>query len=213
MIPIIIAKRYRIMKLVETKFNTSGTEFLREFDVADAGSIYKTVATKNPAGQITCEIFFEVNRSESLEWLGAQRFSKKKLKDVIKQSKVYQAEHTDPNAFYQYFADKFCKCNCDNPFRSNSIKSKVLAVDLDNPEYGRQESRDIIFLTKCGNCGEDITHGTGFGSYNSYGLENLKGFAKQATSIPFKFERIFTSIHQQNITDLAKTTDTSFMLI
>lgn len=122
-------------------------------------------------------------------------------KDIIKSithSDVYVGESLNSEHFYTKVADKYCLCRCDAPFvkRGDDCKSELLAVDLEQAQYSRSTSRNIIYLTTCGNCNKPLTYGTGIGSFCTTGEETLKYLAEKELGRKIEFDKIITSISQ-----------------
>lgn len=109
---------------------------------------------------------------------------------------VLETALVDSELFYKKIAEKHCKCNCSDPRLRDRYSNRVLiAVDLELPECERESSRYIIWLTECGKCGENLTFGNGFGSYNATGLENLKRLSEKENRKSVIWSDIITSLN------------------
>ncbi len=76
-----------------------------------------------------------------------------------------ECTNIDSDKFYNACADKYSKCDCDEPIRGKD--RDVLAIDLSTPFRGRESSRFIVETCTCKRCGDVLTFGSQFGSFNT----------------------------------------------
>jgi len=172
-----------------------------ECDITGAGSITRVkVLDRIKYGDIF-NIYYGRSSKEGGTWKGKKTTKETfhaDLKKSIRAANVFIAESIDSEVFYKKTACAFCDCECINPSILDTNDKKVLAVDLEWPEYGRDSSRYIVFLSECGKCGEDLTYGSGFGSFNSSGLPELKKLAEDSTGLVIDWPKTMTSISELN---------------
>lgn len=80
------------------------------------------------------------------------------------------------NTFLQALEAKHRLCKCNKPWVLQSIKSKLIGVDLECANQARN-SRLAVYKSTCGACGKPITHSVKFAGSNTVGIDNLKYLA------------------------------------
>ncbi|MEZ8733770.1 hypothetical protein [Vibrio sp. 10N.239.312.D08] len=83
--------------------------------------------------------------------------------------------NVDSDDFYSAASAEFCDCQCTEPNLEleDTATNDLVAVDLDTPFRGRDNSRYIVCIGKCKNCEEQVTFVRGVGSFNTIGNTNL----------------------------------------
>lgn len=95
--------------------------------------------------------------------------------------------------FVNKVSDSITKCECLEPNISHHKSKTLVAVDLDYPESPRDESRYIVYKTKCVDCEKAITIGTSFASYATVGLGELKELASNHANKKINFKNVITT--------------------
>lgn len=190
-------------KTIEIKLISTQNGFY-DFDVTNAGTIRRvTVPDTVKFGEMFNIYYgdgsYVPHSKEGATWQGRKGIAEDLTGDVlksIKASAVFIGESKDSSMFYKKVAAKHCECCCAEPSLVSDVQRTrcVIAVDLETPDYSRDESRNIIYLSECSKCHLSVTHGTGIGSFNTTGLDKLKELAEKAAGCPIDFDEIITSI-------------------
>lgn len=175
-----------------------------DFDISEAGTVRRVTVSENIKHGEMFNIYYGdghyiPHRKAGATWLGKKGIGGYLVGDLeksIRKAEVFIAETIDSDEFYNVAAKKHCKCTCSDPYVKDQSMRTLLAVDLDHPEYGRSTSRNIIYLSKCGRCSKPLTHGTGFGSFYSNGLSNLKQLAEKEARCEIEWNSIISSINE-----------------
>lgn len=156
-----------------------------DYNISDAGSIYRAcVSATIKVGDIF-NIYHGDGKKSGVIWKGS-------LEKSIELSEVYKGVTKNSESFYDHFSEIYNKCGCEDP----SVKkgsSKIIAVDLESPEYERDSSRWIVWLGACNCCGKDLTHGANFGYYSITGVTEIKEAAKNAARELINWSKVLTS--------------------
>ena len=174
-----------------------------DFDITDAGSIRRVTISENIKKGDSFNIYYgdghyTPHRKERCTWVGSNGIGGYLTGDVeksVRKSSVYIGESIRSEELYKKVANKFCDCRCSEPVTNSDKSRSVLAVDLDAPDYGREQSRYIIFLTDCRKCKQPLTFGTGVGSFHSTGTVNLKHLAEKEARQAIDWNNTITSVN------------------
>lgn len=170
-----------------------------DFNVTGAGTIHRVTVGEDIKRGDLFNIYYgdgsyTPHRKEGAVWQGKKGIQQgvtDYLEKSIRKSDVFIGESADSDLFYKKVATKHCKCNCTSPTIQNRYGNRMLlAVDLEHPEYGRNSSRHIIWLAQCAICGEELTFGSGIGSFHSHGIEQLKQLAEKVNRAPIDWEKV-----------------------
>lgn len=173
-----------------------------DFDVSGAGTIRRVTVSENIKKGESFNIYFGdghyvPHRKESAVWHGNKGVAGYLIGDLeksIRKSDVFIGESVDSDRFYRKVTEKHCSCLCSDPVTNSDKERRVLAVDLDHPDYGRESSRYIIFKTSCKKCEKSLTFGAGVGSFHSTGIDNLKHLAAKEAREPIDWNNVITNI-------------------
>jgi hypothetical protein len=91
-------------------------------------------------------------------------------------------------------AEKFCGCTCNSPVLADLTDRKLLAVDLEAPDYARNSSRMIVYGAPCGACRKPLTYGRSMGSFCTTGLKELKAQAVREAGQNIAWRTVITSL-------------------
>lgn len=172
-----------------------------DFDVSGAGSIHRvTVSEKIKRGNMFNIYYgdghYVKHQKTSGKWLGTKGIAGYLVGDLeksIRATDLFVGEGMDSEKFYHAVAEMYSDCDCVNPVFKSGASKRVVAVDLDHPDQVRQSSRYIVFLGKCSCCAKDTTVGTGLGSFNQIGLDNLKRLAEKKNGSKINWSGVVTS--------------------
>lgn len=118
------------------------------------------------------------------------------VKKAILQSDIYKALNTNSEHFYNEVANRYSTCSCAQPRVDPGDDWKLIAADLNYPWYPRGSSRWVVFLTVCVGCYKPVTSGTGFGSFNTVGSDELKAALEKQFNTSVSWDKVITN-HQQ----------------
>lgn len=92
-------------------------------------------------------------------------------------SDCYQGLTACSDSFYSKLAKQHCRCCCSSPAINVNQPTELIGVDLQYPDFPREQSRYLVYRSTCVNCNEPLTHAKQFGSFCSTGLKNLQALA------------------------------------
>jgi hypothetical protein len=187
-------------KTIEIKLVKTQSPF-HDFDVSGAGTIRRVTISPDIKLGDTFNIFFGdghyvPKQKEGATWLGKTGYSLADVEKSIRRSSVFIGESMDSAKFYARVAKKYCACGCKEPYLKDRKHGNVIAVDLEQPDYSRSSSRNIVYLSECGRCGKELTHGTGIGSFCTVGEVELMALAEKQAGCSIDFGAIVTSTSQ-----------------
>lgn len=156
-----------------------------DYNVTGAGTITRMTAGENIKKGDMFNIFYGENSKAGSKWLGDAESS-------LRASEVFQAITIDSEGFYNALFNSHSTCSCAKPSSTEGLY-KLIAVDLEYPEYSRDTCRWMVWLTKCTDCKKDVTFGRVFGNPSIRGLADIKAEAEEETKQAIDWKSIQTT--------------------
>lgn len=113
--------------------------------------------------------------------------------DIITKQPMFIGSKINSIDFVNKVSDSITECECLDPNIDHDKKETLVAVDLDYPDSPRNESRYIIYKTKCVCCKKAITIGRSFSSYSTVGIDEIKKHATTHAGKKINFNKITTT--------------------
>lgn len=173
---------------------------INHFDITEAGSITGATVSLNIQHGDPFNIYYgdaDNSRKQSSSWKGHKTTKETLQADLeksIQESAVFLGESINSEDFYNAALKSHCDCTCSKPVIRNANEKKVIAVDLDSPEYDRSSGRYIVFSCWCESCDKKLIHGTTLGCFRVPSLNGLKERAQLKSEKLIDWPNVITSL-------------------